>query len=105
MKKSDGSADDRLISGKLRGKAGRAGAPSGYQVRTAVPYDGIMLDQIVRRHRARRALFAALLLASATSTLLIVARVFHTGRLTYAFLVYNLMLAWIPLGFAAAADA
>jgi uncharacterized membrane protein len=64
-----------------------------------------MLEQLLRRHRARAALFAALLLASTTSTLLIAARVVHTGRLTYAFLVYNLILAWIPLGFAAAADA
>jgi uncharacterized membrane protein len=54
--------------------------------------------------RRRWALLAALLLASATSTLLVTARVIHTGRLTYAFLVYNLVLAWIPLGFAAAAD-
>jgi uncharacterized membrane protein len=44
------------------------------------------------------------LLASATSTLLVTARVLHTGRLTYAFLVYNLFLAWVPLGFAAATD-
>jgi uncharacterized membrane protein len=44
------------------------------------------------------------MLASATSTLLLAARVLHTGRLTYAFLVYNLILAWIPLGFAVAAD-
>jgi uncharacterized membrane protein len=46
-----------------------------------------------------------LLLASLTSTLLVAARVLHTGRLTYAFLVYNLALAWIPLGLAAAAAA
>jgi uncharacterized membrane protein len=37
------------------------------------------------------------------STLLVVARVLHTGHLTYAFLVYNLALAWVPLGFALAA--
>jgi len=63
-----------------------------------------MLEQIVRRHRARGPLLAALLLASATSTLLLLARVVHTGRLAYAFLVYNLALAWVPLAFAAAAD-
>jgi len=54
--------------------------------------------------RPRWALLGALLLASATSTVLVTARVLRTGRLTYAFLVYNLFLAWIPLGFAAAAD-
>jgi uncharacterized membrane protein len=56
------------------------------------------------RRRHRLAVFAAFLLASATSTLLVAGRVIHTGRLTYAFLVYNLVLAWIPLAFAAAAD-
>lgn len=64
-----------------------------------------MAETLTRRHHARWPLFAALLLVSATSTLLVAARVFHTGHLTYAFLVYNLILAWIPLGFAAAADA
>ena len=63
-----------------------------------------MLERIVRRHRSLTALFAALALASATSTLLIAARVAHTRRLTYAFLVFNLVLAWIPLVFALAAD-
>jgi uncharacterized membrane protein len=63
-----------------------------------------MLAQFVRPHRSRIPLLAALVLASAMSTLLIVARVLHTGRLTYVFLVYNLVLAWIPLGLAVAAD-
>ena len=54
--------------------------------------------------RARWALLGALLLASATSSLMVGARVLHTGRLTYVFLVYNLFLAWIPLAFAAAAE-
>jgi uncharacterized membrane protein len=63
-----------------------------------------MLEQLLRPHRRRLGLFAALVLASATATLLVAARVLHTGRLTYAFLVYNLVLAWIPLGFAVAAD-
>src|SRR5688572_7263576 len=63
-----------------------------------------MAEPIVSRRLPRWALPAALLLASATSTLLVAARVIHTGRLTYTFLVYNLFLAWIPLGFAAAAE-
>src|SRR5262245_6537711 len=57
------------------------------------------------RYTAHLVLFAALVLASAGSTLLVAGRVFHTGRLTYGFLVYNLTLAWIPLTFAAAAEA
>ena len=63
-----------------------------------------MFELLIRRHRSRWPLVAALVLASATCSLLIAARVVHTGRLTYAFLVYNLFLAWIPLGFAIAAD-
>jgi uncharacterized membrane protein len=63
-----------------------------------------MLEALVRHHRSRGALFGALFLASATSALLVAARVVHTGRLTYVFLVYNLVLAWIPLTLAAAAD-
>jgi len=55
--------------------------------------------------RARWGVFAALLLASVLSTLLVAARVVHTRQLAYSFLVYNLALAWIPLGFALAAQA
>src|SRR5713101_3216544 len=55
--------------------------------------------------RARWGVFAALFLASVTSTLLVAARVVHTRHLAYSFLVYNLALAWIPLGFALAAQA
>ena len=62
-----------------------------------------MIEELLRRHRTRWGLYAALVLASITSTLIVAARVIHTGRLTYSFLVYNLALAWIPLGFAAAA--
>jgi uncharacterized membrane protein len=55
--------------------------------------------------RPRLGLLAALLLASLTSTLLVAARVVRTGRLTFAFLDGNLVLAWIPLGFALLAHA
>ena len=51
------------------------------------------------------AVFAALILASITSTLLVAARVVHTRRLAYVFLVYNLVLAWIPLGLSVAVHA
>jgi uncharacterized membrane protein len=54
--------------------------------------------------RARWGVFAALFLASLTSSLLVAARVMHTRRLAYTFLVYNLALAWIPLAFAVAAE-
>jgi uncharacterized membrane protein len=60
---------------------------------------------VLGRHRHHWPLFGALVLASAASAALVTARVVHTGRLTYAFLVYNLALAWIPLGFAAATHA
>jgi uncharacterized membrane protein len=54
--------------------------------------------------RARWGVFAALFLASLTSSLLVAARVMHTRRLAYTFLVYNLALAWIPLAFAVGAE-
>src|SRR4030095_7892763 len=62
-----------------------------------------MMRALLDRHRRHGPLFGALLLASAASSSLVAARVVHTGRLTYGFLVYNLALAWIPLAFAAAA--
>ena len=49
--------------------------------------------------------FAALVLASAASAMLVAVRVAHTRRLAYAFLVWNLILAWIPLGLAVVAQA
>lgn len=64
-----------------------------------------MLALFVDRHRPHGPLFAALVVASAACSALVAARVSHTGRLTYTFLVYNLALAWIPVGFAAAACA
>jgi len=64
-----------------------------------------MLTLLLARHRAHVPLFAALVVASAACSALVAARVSHTGRLTYTFLVYNLALAWIPVAFAAAAYA
>jgi uncharacterized membrane protein len=63
-----------------------------------------MTPALPHRYRRHGGLFAALLLASALSTLLIAGRIVHTGRLTYAFLVFNLGLAWIPVFLAVAAD-
>jgi uncharacterized membrane protein len=42
----------------------------------------------------------ALTLASATCVALVCARVLWTGNLRYSFLIWNLFLAWLPLGFA-----
>jgi uncharacterized membrane protein len=42
----------------------------------------------------------ALTFASAVSVMLVCARVVWTGHLRYAFLVWNLLLAWMPLVFA-----
>jgi uncharacterized membrane protein len=64
-----------------------------------------MLALFLARHRSHAPLFAALVVASAACSALVAARVSHTGRLTYTFLVYNLALAWIPVAFAAAAYA
>ncbi|MFQ5421791.1 MAG: DUF1361 domain-containing protein, partial [Anaerolineae bacterium] len=50
-------------------------------------------------------LFLALVAASAGSVALLAARVTLTGRITYAFLVWNLILAWAPLLFAWLASA
>jgi uncharacterized membrane protein len=38
-------------------------------------------------------------LSMAFSTLLIMARIFYTGQLTFLFLVWNLFLAWLPYAF------
>lgn len=62
-----------------------------------------MLALFLARHRSHAPVFAALVVASAACSGLVAARVSHTGRLTYSFLVYNLALAWIPVAFAAAA--
>lgn len=64
-----------------------------------------MLGLLLSRHRHHWPLFGALVLASVASTALVAARMAHTGRMTYAFLVYNLALAWVPVGFAAATHA
>lgn len=77
----------------------------GYRLGRTVVYDRSMSATLLGRHRGHWPLFGALVLASAASTALVAARVVHTGRLTYAFLVYNLALAWIPVGFAVAVDA
>lgn len=45
-------------------------------------------------------LFLALMFASTISLLILVMRAFYTGHLVFAFLVWNLILAWLPFLFA-----
>lgn len=45
----------------------------------------------------------ALITVSLFSVLLVVARILYSDRMLYSFLVWNLMLAWLPLGFASLA--
>src|SRR5712671_4493429 len=42
----------------------------------------------------------ALTFASGVSVALVLARTLYTGKLSYAFLIWNLFLAWLPLVFA-----
>ena len=57
-----------------------------------------LLNIALRRETALP--FIALVIASAFSVVLVTARVVWTGNLKYAFLVWNLFLAWLPLVFA-----
>lgn len=43
---------------------------------------------------------AALLFASGVCGTLVIARAIYTGNIRYCFLIWNLFLAWVPLGFA-----
>ncbi len=60
------------------------------------------LEQLFRRDRALPVL--GLCFASGVSVALVLARIGWTGNFRYAFLIWNLFLAWLPLGFALAAD-
>ena len=55
----------------------------------------------MRNHRAELGLLLALVLSSVASVFLVALRVAYTHRLAYRFLIWNLILAWIPLGCAA----
>jgi uncharacterized membrane protein len=63
------------------------------------------MPETLLRLRPLLPVLAALGGASLIATALVAARVVHTGRLTYAFMVYNLVLAWIPLVLALAVEA
>ncbi len=52
---------------------------------------------------AEKRLFLLLVILSTFSIAMLVARIFVSGRITYAFMVWNLILAWMPLLFAIAA--
>jgi uncharacterized membrane protein len=49
-------------------------------------------------------IFFSLILASAASLAMLLARFVYSGVLSYAFLVWNLFLAWVPLIFSLLAD-
>ena len=51
-------------------------------------------------YKYRLLVFFALLAASAASAGMIVARYLYSGHLAYTFLIWNLLLAWLPLAFA-----
>ncbi len=56
--------------------------------------------ELWRHHRSRLLLLGWLGISSAMSLTLLVLRMVYTGKTTYTFLVWNLFLAWIPLGLA-----
>ena len=56
------------------------------------------LVQLINAKFSQHRLGLWLLFSCSISLLLIVYRMWHTGHLTYIFLVWNLFLAWIPLG-------
>ena len=58
----------------------------------------------LRLHRQQVLIFLALAFASTVSVAMVFARIVYTSRLTYVFMIWNLLLAWIPFGFAFLAD-
>jgi len=50
--------------------------------------------------RERAIPILALLFASGVGVALVIARILWTGNIKYGFLIWNLFLAWLPLGFA-----
>ncbi|MBE2223091.1 MAG: DUF1361 domain-containing protein [Anaerolineae bacterium] len=54
-------------------------------------------DQVARRFVL---IFLAMLFASVVATTMVAVRVVYTGRFSYGFLVWNLILAWLPFLFA-----
>ena len=56
-----------------------------------------MLTQIFDRHRSSIAVVAALVFASGLCVTIYAARVVYTGHFYYFFMLWNLVLAWIPL--------
>src|SRR5690349_19229379 len=51
----------------------------------------------VKNQWSQRSLLTTLLLSTAVSVGFLLARIVATGELTYGFLVWNLLLGWIPL--------
>src|SRR5215468_5243308 len=57
-----------------------------------------LMKLALKRERAIPVL--ALLFASGVGVALVIARILWTGNIKYGFLIWNLFLAWLPLGFA-----
>ncbi len=62
-----------------------------------------MLRKLIEQHKNKFAIFVLLAAASAISILLAAIRMSRSDSLHYSFLLWNLMLAWIPFIFAALA--
>lgn len=60
------------------------------------------LKHTEQKHMVRRfiLIFLAMLFASVVTTTMVVVRAVYTGRVSYFFLIWNLILAWLPFLFA-----
>jgi uncharacterized membrane protein len=52
----------------------------------------------LQQHRDKLALLLVLGLSSAMSIAIVAFRIYYSGSMTYYFLIWNLFLAWVPLG-------
>jgi uncharacterized membrane protein len=85
-------------SSDKRRRPGRGAAPAGWQATLAA-----LRGSRLRLPRKVRGLFTALL-CSVTSLALLEVRIVLSGRATFQFLAWNLLLAWIPYVLALAAS-
>lgn len=62
-----------------------------------------MIESRLRTHRYRLLILTSLIIGSAASVGMVAARFQRSGHMGYAFMVWNLVLAWAPLFFAVCA--